>query len=74
MHPGRDVFKQKGPVDGRVPPSPMCSWEPAEGYGEREVPGQGWEPPAGQIRGAGIWLQLWALGQAELGAGQGASR
>lgn len=52
----------------------MCSWEPAEGYGEREVPGQGWEPPAGQIRGAGIWLQLWALGQAELGAGQGASR
>lgn len=72
MHPGRgrdlslndaETFSNRrglwmGPVDGRVPPRPMCSWE----------------PPAGQIRGAGIWLQLWALGQGELGAGQGASR
>lgn len=48
--------------------------EAAEGYEEREVPGQGWEPPAGQIRGAGIRLQLWAMGQGELGSGQGACR
>lgn len=42
--------------------------EAADGYGEREVPGQGWELPAGQIRGTGIQLQ------GELGAGQGACR
>lgn len=72
VHPGRDrdlslnaaeTFSNRrglwmGPVDGRVPPSPTCSWE----------------LPAGQIRGADIWLQLWALGLGELGAGQGASR
>lgn len=46
----------------------------ADGYGEREVPGQGWEPAADQIRGTGILLQLWALGQGELGAGQGTCR
>lgn len=52
VHPGRDrdlslkdveTFSNRrglwmGPEDGRVPPSPTCSWE----------------PPAGQIRGAGI--------------------
>lgn len=32
----------------------------AEGYGEREIPGQGWEPPEGQIWGAHIRLQPWA--------------
>lgn len=58
----RNVFKQKGPVDG------ACGWKgdaksdefvgAAEGYGEREIPGQGWELPAGQIWGAHIRLGL----------------
>lgn len=58
-----------GPVDGRVTPSPMSSWEPLKVMEKGRF-----QDRAGNRQQArsGVRKSGWALGWGELGAGQGA--